>query len=62
MQKVEVTLTTLEKPFITQKRLVLADDDVDKYDIYTLFEESVNFGWIVTKIECVENIRVYKVE
>lgn len=62
MNKVSVEFTRISDG-IKQTRFVMTDDIADKYDVMTEFENTLDFGYIISKIEVVEgDIRVMRLD
>ncbi len=38
----------------TTSSTVICEDDVDKYEIMTLFEGAIDFGWVVSSVQVVK--------
>lgn len=52
MKIVKVSFVKAHDSKITQTEVIFIEDDVDKYEIMTHFEDAtLNFGWVITAIE-----------
>lgn len=62
MNKVSIEFTRISDG-TKQTRFVLTEEGVDKYDVMTEYENCLDFGSTISKIEIVETgIKVYRVD